>query len=263
MENLNIAMAQADLFWKDKSSNYLKFEKWFETNREPVDLIILPEMFNTGFVTDPETVAENMNGETVNWIKKQAIQNKCAIMGSLIIEENNLYFNRLIWSDRNGNISYYNKRHLFTYGGEHEKFSRGEEKLIVELYGWKICPLVCYDLRFPVWAKNEYNNGNYTYDVLIYIANWPSLRSFAFRHLLIGRAIENQAYVVGVNRVGIDGKGLYYQGNSMALGFDGKVLEEIDPDKEAFQIVTLNYENLKQTRTNFPVGADWDKFKIL
>lgn len=262
MENLNIAIAQADLFWKDKYSNLDKFEKWFEANREPVDLIVLPEMFTTGFVTEPETVAETMDGASVKWMQKQAIQYKCAIMGSVIINDNEQYFNRLIYSDRNGVLSYYDKRHLFTYGGEHEKFSRGEKKLIVDLYGWKICPLVCYDLRFPVWAKNEYQNGNHTYDVLIYIANWPSVRSYAFRQLLIGRAIENQAYVIGVNRVGVDGKGLYYQGNSMALGFDGKVLEEIDPDKEAFQIVTLNYEDLKQARTNFPVGADWDLFEI-
>lgn len=260
--SLNIALAQADLVWKDKKSNFLKFEKWMENVNEPLDLVVLPEMFATGFVTEPQEIAEKMDGETVTWMKTQAVKGKFALMGSFVVEENGRYFNRLIWVNRQGEVSYYDKRHLFTFGGEHKKFTAGNQPLVIDLNGWKIKPLVCYDLRFPVWAKNTYQEGLYEYDILIYIANWPSVRAHAFRQLLIARAIENQAYVIGVNRVGVDGKGLYYQGNSTLIDFNGNHITELTPDEELFEVVHLSYDNLQKARENFPVGADWDIFKI-
>ncbi len=261
-ENLYIALAQADLAWKDKKTNFLKFEKWFNNTKEHIDLVILPEMFSTGFVTEPVDVAETMEGETLKWMINQAIQNKFSIIGSVIIEENGNYFNRLIWVNRHGEIQHYDKRHLFTYGGEHHQFKSGNKKLIVNINGWNIQPLVCYDLRFPIWAKNEYKNGTNSYDLLIYIANWPSARAYAFRQLLIARAIENQSYVIGVNRVGVDGKGLYYQGNTTAIDFKGNHIIELNPDEELFEIVHLNYNDIQKFRTEFPVGMDWDQFQI-
>lgn len=261
--NLNIAIAQADLAWKDKPTNFLKFERWFDTNREPLDLVVLPEMFATGFVTEPQDVAETMDGTTVKWMVNQAKNYKFTLIGSVIITENGKYYNRLLVVDRNGEIQTYDKKHLFTYGGEDKQFSAGNKKLIIDLYGWKICPLVCYDLRFPVWAKNNFKDQLHDYDVLIYIANWPSVRAFAFRQLLIARAIENQCYTIGVNRVGVDGKGLYYQGNSTVLDYNGNHLLEIDPDKEAFEVISISYESLSKERQRFPVAQDWDNFEII
>lgn len=262
-EILRIALAQTDIIWKDKQNNFLKIENWLYKQKEALDLMILPEMFATGFVTEAHEIAESMEGETVKWMQKMAIQHKLALMGSLVIEETGKYYNRLVWINRLGEISYYDKRHLFTYGGEHHQFSAGSQKLIVDLYGWKICPLVCYDLRFPVWSKNTIQDGVYAYDLLIYIANWPSMRAHAFRQLLVARAIENQAYVVGINRVGVDGKGLYYQGNSTVLDFNGNHITEIAPDEEAFEIVTISLSNLQKARESFPVGSDWDGFQII
>jgi len=262
-ETLCIALAQTDIIWKDKQSNFLKIENWLYKQKEALDLMILPEMFATGFVTDAHEIAESMEGETVKWMQKIATQHKLALMGSVVIEEAGKYYNRLIWINRLGDISFYDKRHLFTYGGEHHHFSAGNQKLVVDLYGWKICPLVCYDLRFPVWSKNTIQEGAYAYDLLIYIANWPSVRAHAFRQLLIARSIENQAYVVGVNRVGVDGKGLYYQGNSTVLDFNGNHITEITADVETFEIVTISNSSLQKARESFPVGNDWDGFQII
>jgi predicted amidohydrolase len=263
MEHLNIALLQTDIMWKNPQENFIKIEKWLDQNREDVDLVILPEMFNTGFVTQPESVAETMDGQTVNWLRKQALQHRKTFMGSLIISEKGQYYNRLIWVNPQGEIQTYDKRHLFTYGGEHKQFTGGDKPLVVELFGWKIKPLICYDLRFPVWAKNTHVNEQYEYDVLIYIANWPSARAHAFRQLLIGRAIENQAYVVGVNRVGVDGNGLYYQGNSTVIDFKGYHLMEFDPDEEGFKVLSLAKKPLQKFRQEFPIGADWDQFNII
>lgn len=261
--NLTIAIAQVDLAWKDKKSNFLKFENWFETNKEPVDLVVLPEMFSTGFVTDPVDVAETMEEEAVQWLKTQASRYQFTLIGSVIIAENDTFYNRLLYVDRNAEVKYYDKKHLFTYGGENINFSAGSKNITLELYGWKIRPLVCYDLRFPVWARNSFENQQHTYDILIYIANWPSVRAHAFRQLLIARAIENQAYVVGVNRVGVDGKGLYYQGNSTIIDCNGNHIVEIEPDVEAFKIINISYDTLQKERLRFPVGQDWDTFQII
>ena len=260
--NLNIAILQLDLAWKDKKSNFIAIENLLDNHKLQKDLVVLPEMFGTGFVTEPKEVAEKMAGETSQFLQEQAQINQCNIMSSAVIEENNNYYNRILWTERSGEIKCYDKRHLFTFGGEHKLFTGGNKREIFNINGWNICPLVCYDLRFPVWAKNTYQNGSYAYDVLIYIANWPSVRSHAFRQLLIARAIENQCYVIGVNRVGVDGNGLYYQGNSTVIDFNGNHILEMKPDEVGLGYTILDYQALEKVRKNFPVGTDWDSFEI-
>lgn len=262
LPDLNITLIQPDLTWLDKQSNLRKFEDFFLKTESKTDLIVLPEMFNTGFVVDQRSLAENMNGPTVGWMAEQAAKLKSVITGSLIILDNGNYYNRLVWMSPDGNYQTYDKRHLFHPGNEHEQFSYGTQKLIVDLFGWKICPLVCYDLRFPVWSKNTWSGGTYEYDILLYMANWPAVRSYAYRQLLIARAIENQCYVVAVNRVGIDGKGTNHQGESAIIDFKGKHIIEMASAEEGMETLSLNYGKLADFRNGFTVGMDWDKFGI-
>jgi len=260
--DITITLVQPDQAWQDKKINLLKFEDFFQKIDRKTDLIVLPEMFNTGFITEPRELAEDMNGHTVSWMAKQASILNCVITGSLVVLESGNYYNRLVWMQPDGTYFKYDKRHLFHPGNEHEQFSPGTEKLVVDLLGWKICPMVCYDLRFPVWSKNTWREGMYEYDILIYIANWPAARSYAYRQLLIARAIENQSYVVAVNRVGIDGKGTNHQGDSTVIDFKGKHLLEIAPDTEGVETINLNFSQLVDFRKGFTVGMDWDNFEI-
>jgi predicted amidohydrolase len=262
MVNLTVTLIQPDLAWQDKKSNLHKFEDFFRKLDRKTDLIVLPEMFNTGFVVEPRALAEDMNGPTLAWMSKQAGELKTVITGSLVVLENGNYYNRLVWMQPDGKYFTYDKRHLFHPGNEHEQFSQGTEKLVVDLLGWKICPLVCYDLRFPVWSKNTWTNGTYEYDILLYVANWPAARSYAYRQLLIARAIENQCYVVAVNRVGIDGKGTNHQGDSTIIDFKGKHRIEIAPDEEGMETLNVSYDQLAAFRDSFTVGMDWDSFGI-
>ena len=262
MYDLTITLIQPDLVWEDKKSNLQKFEDFFQKIDRSTNLIVLPEMFNTGFVIDQRSLAENMNGQTIEWMAKQAALLMSVITGSLVILENGNYFNRLVWMQPDGNYKIYDKRHLFHPGNEHEQFSFGTEKLVVDLLGWKICPLVCYDLRFPVWSKNTWTNETYEYDILLYMANWPAVRSYAYRQLLIARAIENQCYVVAVNRVGIDGKGTNHQGDSTIIDFKGKHIIEMTPDREGIETLSISYNQLADFRKGFTVGMDWDRFEI-
>ncbi len=262
MDNLTVTLIQADLLWEDKEKNLRKFENLFQTKVQKQDLILLPEMFNTGFVVEPRAIAESPDGPTISWMAEQAELTGSVITGSLVVAENGQYYNRLVWMRPDGTYSSYDKRHLFRLGNEHLQFAQGTERLLVELKGWKICPLVCYDLRFPVWSKNRYREGGYEYDLIIYIANWPGRRSYAYRQLLIARAIENQAYVIGVNRIGMDGKGVMHQGDSAVLDFKGKHRIEIPPDVEDMETVSLDYDRLREFRDGFTVGLDWDSFSI-
>jgi predicted amidohydrolase len=262
MQDLKVSIIQSDLVWKDVQSNLASFEFDIDQINENTDLIVLPEMFNTGFVVDPEDVAEDMNGISLQWLKKQAQKKQAVICSSLIIQENKNYYNRLIWMNPNGSFQFYNKRHLFSLGGEHHKFTGGAENLIVELKGWKIKLLVCYDLRFPVWAKNNYINGVYDYDMLIYIANWPASRRDPWMSLLKARAIENQAYVIGVNRIGTDGTGLAHAGDSNIYDAKGKKLVQHLGDTEFAETVMLSKSVLDNFREKFTVGLDWDRFSI-
>jgi omega-amidase len=268
-KDLRITIVQSDIVWEDIEANLSSYSKKLE-NIEPgsTDLIVLPEMFNSGFTMNASAVAETMNGKTVEWMAKLAVQKKCAITGSLvIIEDGGNYFNRLIWMKANGTCEFYNKRHTFRMAEENKTYSGGKKKLIVELEEWRICPLVCYDLRFPVWSRNTPQTPKGAligteYDCLIYVANWPERRSYAWRQLLIARAIENQVYVIGVNRIGKDGKGIEYSGHSVVLNPKGEPLSTTNPDEEAIETFTLSYKELDNYRKEFPVALDADKFKI-
>ena len=262
MQDLNISIIQSDLVWKDKAANMASFGYDIDQIKEEVDLIVLPEMFNTGFVIDPEVVAEEMEGESMQWMREQAKNKQAVVCGSLIIRENDNFYNRLFWMQPDGAYKQYDKRHLFSLGGEHKKFTGGTESLIVELKGWKIKPLVCYDLRFPVWAKNNYSNGVYDFDLLIYIANWPAARRDPWMSLLKARAIENQSYVIGVNRIGEDGNGLAHAGDSNIYDAKGKKLIQQAIDTEFTEIILLSKKMLDDFRRKFTVGLDWDRFSI-
>lgn len=259
---LNIAIIQAPLVWADKKANLQYFSTEFRKFDRQVDLVVLPEMFATGFITDPALISEKMDGPVMNWMKESAVGMNCVITGSITVEENGLYYNRLIWMRPDGSYDKYDKRHLFRMGEEHQRFSQGKDIITVEINGWKVRPLICYDLRFPVWSKNRYQNDGYEYDILVYVANWPASRSFAWRTLLSARAIENQSYCVGVNRIGNDGKGIPHCGGSVILDYKGKLLTGCEDNAPETVIHALDYEALTHFRDNFKVGLDWDSFSL-
>ncbi|GAA4280598.1 amidohydrolase [Gaetbulibacter aestuarii] len=256
-ETLKMALLQADLVWEDPQKNRENFTKKIEAISDDVDLIVLPEMFSTGFTMNAAEVAESMNGDTVTWMKTMAKNSGAAITGSLVIEENNKYYNRMLFVEPSGNFSQYDKRHTFTLVGEDKIYTAGTEKLIVNYKGWKICPLICYDLRFPVWARNTED-----YDVLIYVANWPTPRVSAWDALLEARAIENMCYCIGVNRVGIDGVNSEYSGHSAVYDVLGKRLTGFDPNEEKTEIVTLEKRHISAYRNKLKFLQDRDSFTL-
>lgn len=239
-------------------------EERISTLYQKTEIVILPEMFNTGFSMNAKALAETMNGPTIEWMKRISGENHVILTGSLIIEAEKKYYNRLIWMMPNGEFGYYDKRHLFAYSGEDKDFSSGKKRLITSVKGWKLNILVCYDLRFPVWArqsaaKNE--ASGYEYDVLVYVANWPERRSHAWKTLLCARAIENQCYVIGVNRVGSDGNNIRYSGNSLVIDPLGEVLYHMADEEDIFTI-TLQKDRLDEVRAKFPFLKDGDGFVI-
>ncbi len=254
MKDLRVTLLQTTLHWEDISANLEMFSEKISGITE-TDLIVLPETFTTGFSMNP-ALAEPTNGSGVEWMKKMAAEKNCVITGSLMISEEGRFYNRLYWVRPDGIISTYDKRHLFSLSDEPKFFTPGENRLIVELNGWKICPFVCYDLRFPVWARNL----NAEYEVLIYVANWPERRAQAWKSLLVARAIENQCYAIGVNRIGTDGNGLRHSGDSMALDSLGNVLYRQE-HKEGICTVSLSYNDLKNLRELLPFLADADDFE--
>lgn len=225
------------------------------------EIVVLSEMFSTGFSMRPQLFAEDMDGETVEWMKRISSENGIILTGSFIATENNNYFNRLIWMLPNGQLGYYDKRHLFAYAGEHEHYTAGNKRLIASVKGWKINLQVCYDLRFPVWSRQQMQEGKPEYDVLIYVANWPEKRSHAWKTLLCARAIENQCYVIGVNRVGNDGNDIYHSGNTLVIDPLGQVLYHM-ADEEDINTITLSKEKLEEVRNRFPFLNDADGFTI-
>ena len=259
MQNLTITIIQSSLYWENIDKNLKMFARKISSVNEKTDLIILPEMFSTGFTMNNKPLAENMNGRTVEWMKKIAKEKKCVVTGSIIINENKKYYNRLIWMQPNGKFKTYDKRHLFRYAGEEKYYNSGKKKLIVELKGWKICPMICYDLRFPIWTRNK----NKEYDALIFVANWPERRNYPREALLLARAIENQAYVVGVNRVGKDGNEINHSGDSVVINPQGEVIAKAKPNEENNLTATLSYSALEEWRKKFPAWMDADNFKIL
>jgi omega-amidase len=258
MEDLRITIVQSSIHWEDVDANITMFSKTLEDiEAGSTDLIVLPEMFTTGFTMNADALGETMEGKAVKWMKKTAAKLKCVITGSLIIGDGENYYNRLVWMKPDGTTETYDKRHLFRMGEETNNFKAGTKRLTVELKGWKICPLICYDLRFPVWSRNTD-----AYDCLIYVANWPDVRSYPWRQLLIARAIENQCYTVGVNRIGVDGKDMDYSGYSAILDPKGQIISTTKPDKPSVETVTLSRKALDDFRKAFPVSMDADKFEI-
>ncbi len=229
--------------------------------KERTEVVVLPEMFSTGFSMKPEKLAETMEGETVQWMKRVTAERKIILTGSVIIKENDNYFNRLIWMLPNGQSGIYDKRHRFAFAGEDKHYTAGNKRLIASVKGWKINLQVCYDLRFPVWARQQSQSEGPEYDVLIYVANWPERRSLAWKTLLQARAIENQCYVIGVNRVGNDGNKIYHSGDSMIIDPMGEVMYHKKDDEDVFTI-SLDKEHLKTIREKLPFLKDADHFMI-
>ena len=256
MKDLNITTIQSTLSWEDPNTNHNNFNKLIDSINEPTDLILLPEMFTTGFSMNPKPIAEKMDGPTIKWMAGKASTKNAVIAGSIIVEEDEKFYNRLIWMRPDGSHETYNKRHLFTLAGEHKKYTKGTERKIIDLHGWKICPLICYDLRFPVWSRNSEG-----YDVLLYVANWPDKRIDAWSSLLSGRAVENQCYTIGVNRVGADATGLNYNGTTSVISYDGKLIYTVK-DKVEVQTTTFNYKALHQFRTKLAFLDDRDHFSL-
>jgi omega-amidase len=257
MQNLKVALLQASLIWQNAEQNRIHFSQKTNAIKENIDLIVLPEMFTTGFSMQPEEISETMQGETVKWMQKLASEKQTAVTGSIIILEDNNYYNRFLFVHPSGKINYYDKRHLFTLAGEHKIYTSGNKKLIVNYKGWKISPLICYDLRFPVWSRNAEN-----YDVLIYVANWPKPRINAWDTLLKARAIENMSYTIGVNRVGIDANNLEYCGHSAAFDCLGTKLTHIKENNEETAIITLSKNHISETRNKLNFLADKDNFTL-
>ncbi len=258
MENLKITLFQCYLFWEKTDKNLQNIALKLSAIREKTDLIILPEMFNTGFTMNAAELGEPMNGKTMQWMNKIATQYDCVVTGSLIISEKGKYYNRLIWMRPDGSYECYDKRHLFALGKEHQTYTPGKKKLIVELKGWKICPMICYDLRFPVWMRNV----DEAYDLLLIVANWPERRALHWRTLIPARAVENQSYIVAVNRVGHDGNDVYHSGDSTCIDPMGNVVY-YKRDEEDLYTFSINAEELVKTRRAFPFLKDEDKFEIL
>jgi len=262
MQDLKVALIQTGLSWEDKTENLKRFDLHFMKIHEDVDLVILPEMFSTGFSINPESCAEEMNGESVGYLRRKSKDLNSIVMGSLLIKTDKGVFNRLIVSYPEGELETYDKRHLFRLSEEYRLISGGNGRLVVGIKGWKIRPLVCYDLRFPVWSKNTCTDGRYEYDVLVYVANWPASRSNVWKTLLAARAMENQVYCIGVNRIGEDGHGTDHSGDSMAVDARGKILCSVPDGKESVKIITLSWQDLELYRGSFPLGLDWDRFTI-
>ena len=232
-----------------------------ESIKEKTEIVILPEMFSTGFSMNAKILAEKMDGETVSWMKKIASEKKIILTGSVIIEEDGKYFNRLIWMLPNGHFGVYDKRHLFAFGDEHNHYSPGNKKLVASVKGWKINLQICYDLRFPVWSRQNPGELQNKYDVLINVANWPEKRSIAWKTLLRARAIENQCFVAGVNRVGEDGNKISYDGHSSIIDPLGEIIYEKNKDEDIFTF-TLQKEKVIETRHKFPFWKDADFFTL-
>lgn len=259
MQNeLTIVGIQADLVWENPQENRNIFEEKIQALPKDTDIVVLPEMFTTGFTMQPKKVVESIDGTSIRWMKKMAFENQIALTGSLVIEENNHFFNRLIFVHPSGKIEMYDKRHSFTLAGEDKVYTSGTKKLIVDYKGWKICPLICYDLRFPVWARNTEN-----YDLLIYMANWPVTRIKAWETLLKARAIENMSYVVGVNRTGKDANNYKYSGNSLISDYLGEEMASLPKNETGIITVKIDKEHQQKIRKSLGFLNDRDSFNLL
>lgn len=253
MQHLKVTLVQTDLAWEDPKTNRRQIGLLLKKIEQPTNVIVLPEMFSTGFSLQPKSLAEKPNGTTTKWMASWAARLNAALVGSVIVKENNQYYNRLIWMPPTGLAQYYNKKHLFTLAGEQHSYTAGTERLIIKNYmGWNICPLICYDLRFPEWARNTAE-----IDLLVYVANWPAPRIDAWTNLLQARSIENQCYTVGVNRIGKDGENNLYNGNSGVYDFKGNAMLRI-ADSPFVHTITLEKKPMKTFRQKYPFLEDMD-----
>lgn len=261
MQNLNIALVQPVIHWHNPEANRAMLIKQLDGQNLSTDLIVLPEMFTTGFTMDTKLQAEEENGPTYNWMQELAKKYNCVVTGSIIVKSQSQYFNRLLWVEPNGRVSKYDKRHLFRMANEHHYFSEGNKPQTFELPGWRVRVSICYDLRFPVWARNSITNGDLDYDIILFVANWPAARISAWDTLLKARAIENLSYCVGVNRTGADGKGIEYNGHSACYDFKGDEKAFLG-DNEMIKTVSISKNELVEYRTKFPAFKDSDQFNL-
>jgi omega-amidase len=260
MEELRVTLLQNNLYWENIEANLAQFEEQIWEHNTPTDLIVLPEMFTTGFSGRAKELGEPMNSKTFRWMKQHAEQQDAVVCGSYIVNEHGLFYNRFLAVYPDASFSYYDKRHLFAMGGEGDPYRSGQDRVIFDVKGWKVFPSICYDLRFPVWSRQS-PKYDYEYDLLVYVANWPKPRINAWDTLLSARAIENQAYSVGVNRVGKDDNGLDYVGHSNAYDFLGNSLLDVNEEVSA-QTITLDPQSLNEFRTKFPFNKEADQFTI-
>lgn len=266
-DDLHITLIQTKLHWENRDANLEMFSEKIASLQDVTDLIVLPEMFTTGFSMQPEKFSETMDGPAMGWMKKTAKEKNAVICGSMMMRNNEHFYNRLIWMRPDGSFEFYDKRHLFGLGEEHLHYSPGKEKKLVALNGWKILPLICYDLRFPVWCRNAPSNSpegresSRSYDILLFVANWPERRIHAWKMLLEARAIENQCYVVAVNRIGDDDKGVHYPGESSVIDPMGEIFW-CKTDRECIHHCTLSYHHVNHIRESLPFLKDADAFEI-
>lgn len=264
MNDLRVSLAQGETRWHDPAGNREYYEGLIAPLAGHTDLVLLPETFTSGFSNDAIDQAETMDGPTVQWLREQARALDAAVTGSVQLRVGDGVYNRMLFATPDGGLVHYDKRHLFRYAKEHERYAPGGPRLLVDWRGWRICPLVCYDLRFPVFSRNRYDAGRpgqLDYDLLLYVANWPSPRAHAWRTLLRARAIENLCYVAGLNRVGTDGNGHPYSGDSAVIDFLGEALSEC-ADQEVVATTTISAERLQAHREHFPAMLDADPFQL-
>ncbi len=257
--SLRIALLQADLRWEDPTANRDLLSGMIDDIRERPDLIVLPEMFSTGFSMRADELAQTMDGPDLRWMQGVAERTGSTLTGSLIVEENGRYFNRLLWMSPNGLLGLYDKRHLFRLAHEQDTYTAGTTRPVFRINDFRVAPLICYDLRFPVWSRRS---ASYDYDVLLYVANWPEKRGHAWRSLLPARAIENQSYVAAVNRVGTDGQGMDHRGDSVVLDFRGETISTVVPDSASVLEATLELDPLVRFREQFAFWQDADRFRL-
>ncbi len=257
MRGLRVTLVQSMLHWEDTTANRAMFGAELADLKGTTDVVVLPEMFTTGFSMRSADLAETMDGATVTWMREQARSLDAALYGSVIVAENGKYFNRGLFVEPSGKVAVYDKRHLFRFANENEHYSPGQQRVVVEWSGWRILLQVCFDLRFPVFSRNR---GDY--DAILYVANWPEARRYPWSQLLVARAIENQCYVAGANRVGMDGKGMHYTGDSVVIDPRGAIIGRVEPSQEGITTVTLDRAALEDFRGKFPVAKDADDFAV-
>jgi omega-amidase len=265
---MKITLVQPSLVWEDPETNLVRLEKLIDSEKNGSDLIVLPEMFTTGFTMQPEKHAAPHGSVWLDWMRKMARAKNAVVTGSLSIRDSGKYHNRLYWVAPEGEATHYDKRHLFRMGNEQNHYTAGDKRIITNLKGWNFLPQVCYDLRFPVWSRNRFTRddssgkGTYEYDAAVYVANWPAVRSHAWKQLLIARAIENQCYVIGVNRTGKDGNGIDHGGESVVINPLGETIMSLNHEPDVVNTCEIDKESLDSYRKRFPAGADADDFTI-